>query len=184
MPISRIAVIRAACLALAIALASAHVAYAQEPASRGERTHIDVIPFFGYGHGVSGSHDAWLGGLRIGLRTDEWGIALTSQDWVISLPCQSDPEPCDDPISTTLGVERRIPGGLGAALVAGVDAGVFSVQGTHLIGGARLGAEQAIGPVALRIEGQAQKVLGLNVATLGALVGLRISFGGPRLPRR
>jgi hypothetical protein len=165
-------------LALAIALASTR------PLSAQQRTRIDVMPYFGYGHGVSGSHDVWLGGLSVGLRTEKWGIALAGQDWVTSLPCTSDPDPCDDPTSTTIGIERRIPGSLGAALIGGVDAGVFSVRGTHLIGGARFGAEQALGPVFLRIEGQAQKVFGMNVSTLGALLGVGFSFGGPRLPGR
>jgi hypothetical protein len=180
MPISRFAAVAA----LVLAFASSRALVAQEERPRGERTHIDLIPFFAYGHGIGGSHDAFLGGFRIGMRTERWGVALTEQDWIIDLPCDDDPEPCDDPISTTLGGEWRMPGRLGATLIAGADVGVFDAEGTHLLTGVRLGTDQALGPLGLRIEAQAQKVLGLDVATLDALVGLRISFGGPRLPRR
>jgi hypothetical protein len=184
MPISRPAAVRAAIAALVLAVASPHALMAQEEPPRGERTRIDLIPFFGYGHGVAGGRDAWLGGFRIGIRTETWGVAVTQQDWVIDLPCGDDPEPCDDPVSTTLGGEWRMPGSLGAALIVGADAGVFDADGTYLLGDVRVGTEQALGPVAVRFETRAQKVLGLDVATVDALLGLRISFGGPRLPRR
>ncbi|HSU15246.1 hypothetical protein [Longimicrobium sp.] len=183
MPISRAAVVRTAIAALVLALALPRAAAAQEEPPRGERTHIDLIPYFGYAHGIAGSRDAWLGGFRIGMRTETWGVALTEQSWVIGLACNDNLEPCDDPVSTTLGAEWRVPGSLGSALIVGADAGVFDADGPYLIGGVRLGTEQALGPVAVRFESQVQKVLGLNVATVDALLGLRISFGGPRLPR-
>ena len=185
MPISRTAAARAAFAALVLALALPRAALAQEEPPRGERTHIDLIPYSGYAHGIAGSRDAWLGGFRIAMRTQTWGVALTEQDWVIDLPCSADPEPCDDPISTTLGGEWRLPGrSPGSTLIVGGDLGVFDAESAYLVGGVRLGAEQALGPVGVRFETQVQKVLGLNVATLDALVGLRISFRGPRLPRR
>jgi hypothetical protein len=184
MPIPISAGARTAFALLMLALAAPAAAKAQEERPRGERTHIDLIPFFAYGRGIGGSHDAFLGGFRIGMRTERWGVALTEQDWIIDQPCDDDPEPCDDPISTTLGGEWRMPGRLGATLIVGADMGMFDAEGTHLLTGMRLGAEQALGPLGLRVEARAQKVLGLGVATLDALLGLRISFGGPRLPRR
>ena len=183
MPISRsrTCIIAAAAVALAI-FAPRWVAAQDASADDGPRTRIDVIPMVGYAYGGANSRHALVSAVRVGLRTETWGIGYTQGYWVAGWTCPRETDVCDDPSSYTLGVERRFTKPDGTALVAGADAGVMSWYGARAMGGVRVGLEQPVPPLgAIRIEGQAQKVLGIDIATVAALVGFRFSFGGPRL---
>jgi hypothetical protein len=184
MHIFRSAARMVALAAVALVISAPRAVMAQDAAAEaGTRTRIDLIPMVGYAHGGENSRHALVSAFRIGLRTETWGIAYTQEYWVAGWTCPRETDDvCDDPSSYTLGIDRRFAGSGGAALVAGADLGVMSWYGARAMGGVRVGLEQPIPPLgAIRIEGQAQKVLGIDVATVAALVGFRFSFGGPRL---
>lgn len=169
-----------------IALLSPRRVWAQDAAEgEGVRTRIDLIPMVGYAHGGENSRHAWASMVRVGLRTETWGISYTQGYWIAGWTCpRQNVDVCDDPNSYTLGVERRFATADGTALVAGAEAGVMSWYGARAMGGVRVGVEQPVPPLgAIRIEGQAQKVAGRDIATAGIFAGFRFSFGGPRIRR-
>jgi hypothetical protein len=176
----RISWTAAAWLAAALVLAFPRAAAAQDAPA--PRTRIDIIPQLGYAGLLEHGRSGLASSLRLAIGTGRVGIAYTQGYWVGSVHCPADV--CNDLESYTVGGEARIAERGGTVLVAGADAGVMSFYGSHAMGDVRLAVDQGGRTLALRSELQAQAASGVEVAHVLLSVGLRISFAGPRLPRR